>query len=58
MPVAVNCCCRPSGTLAFVGVTAILTSEAPVTVKSVEPETAPNVAVMVAVPAVNPEATP
>lgn len=50
VPVAVNCCGMPTGTLAVGGFMAIETSEAAVTVSTVEPEIVPEVALMVAVP--------
>ena len=50
MPVAVNCCVDPLGTDGFAGVTAIETNVGAVTVRVVEPEIVPDVAVMVAVP--------
>lgn len=50
MPAAVNCWVWPLGTLADCGVIAIETSDAAVTVRTVEPVTDPEVALMVAVP--------
>jgi len=50
VPVAVNCCVVPSGIDGIAGVTAIVTSTAGVTVKVVEPEIAPNVAVTLLLP--------
>src|SRR5438132_1440725 len=47
---AVNCWVWPLGTLADCGVIAIETSDAAVTVRTVEPVTDPEVALMVAVP--------
>ena len=47
---AVNCFVRPFATVGFAGVTLIDTKAALVTVRPVVPETAPLVAVMVAVP--------
>ena len=45
-----NCCFVPRTMLAFVGVTAMDTSFAAVTVRVVEPETLPSVAAMVVLP--------
>src|SRR5208282_2921767 len=50
VPVAVNCWVVPSVMLGLSGVTAIDTSEAAVTVNPPEPEIAPRVAVIVALP--------
>jgi hypothetical protein len=50
VPVAVNCCGMPTGTLAVGGLMAIETSVAAVTVSTVEPEIVPEVALMVVVP--------
>lgn len=50
VPVAVNCCIVPRGIVAVGGVSAIDTSVAAVTVSIVVPLTAPEVAVMLAVP--------
>ena len=50
MPTAVNCWVWPLGTLADCGVIAIETSDAAVMVRTVEPVTDPEVALMVAVP--------
>jgi hypothetical protein len=50
VPVAVNCWVVPSVMLGLNGVIAIDTSVAAVTVNPVEPETAPKLAVIVAVP--------
>ena len=46
VPTAANCCVRPFAMLGLVGVTAIDTSAAAVTFKVVEPDIAPNVAVI------------
>ncbi len=60
MPVAVNCWLAPMAIEEFDGVTVIETKVGVITVSSVEPLTAPQVAVMVddppATPAPNPEA--
>jgi hypothetical protein len=58
VPVAVNCCVRPLAIEALAGVTAIDCSVAAVTVSTVEPEIAPDVALMVDVPAEAPVAKP
>jgi hypothetical protein len=58
VPVAVNCCVVPNAILGFAGATAIEAREAAVTVKLVEPDTAPSVAVMVLVPTLELEASP
>src|SRR5262252_8300279 len=50
VPVAANCCGMPSGTLGMAGVTAIETSAAAVTVRFVEPDTLPEVAVTAVLP--------
>jgi len=50
VPVAVNCCVLPAGTDGFAGVTAIDDNVAAVTVKVVDPTTAPLVALIVDVP--------
>jgi hypothetical protein len=50
VPVAVNCCVRPLATDGFAGVTAIDCNVATVTVSTVEPEIAPEVALMDEVP--------
>jgi hypothetical protein len=50
VPVAANCRLVPFAMLGFAGITAMETSAAGVTVKTVEPETVPNVAVMVTAP--------
>ncbi len=51
VPVAVNCCVVPRAIAGLAGVTAIDTRAAAVTVSVVEPETEPEVAVMVVDPA-------
>ena len=51
VPVAVNCCAIPMEMFAFVGVTAMETTVADVTVRVAEPVTEPEVAVMDVVPA-------
>lgn len=58
MPVAVNCCVVPSGSVGSAGVTAIETSTAGVTVSVVEPLIVPEVAVTVVLPNVTLMATP
>lgn len=58
VPVAVNCCVNPAGTLGFAGVTAIEDSVAAVTVNGVEPETRPTVAVIVVEPTASVVASP
>ena len=58
VPVAVNCCVRPAGTLGFAGVTAIDCRAAAVTVNVVDPATFPDVAVIAVVPVPTPVATP
>jgi hypothetical protein len=58
VPVAVNCFVLPATTDGFTGVTAIETSVAALTVSVVEPETLPEVALIVVVPACNAEARP
>jgi hypothetical protein len=58
VPVAVNCCTVPSGIETLPGVTAIETRKALVTVKDAVPETLPDVAEMVVVPAVSAFANP
>ncbi len=55
---AVNCCVNPLGTAGFAGVTLIDAKAAAVTVRVVEPETLPDVALIVEVPAPAPEARP
>jgi hypothetical protein len=58
VPVAVNCCEIPNGMFGFAGVTAIKLITAAVTVKVVDPETVPEVAVMVLLPAASAFASP
>jgi len=58
VPVAVNCCKVPSGMSALTGVTLMEVRVALVTVRIALWETAPEVAVMVEVPGVNPIARP
>jgi len=58
VPVATKRCVRPICTVAAAGVTAIDVNVAAVTVKVAEPALAPEVAVIVAVPADTPVATP
>ena len=58
VPVAVNCRVVPSTTLGLAGVTAMETSVAAVTVSVVDPETPPDVAVIVVVPAATGVANP
>ena len=58
VPVAVNCCEIPSGMFGFAGVTAIELITAAVTVKVVDPETVPEVAVIVLLPAASVFASP
>ena len=58
VPVAVNCCVAPLAIDGFAGVTAIDCSVAAVTVSTVEPLTAPNVALIVLVPPPAPVARP
>jgi hypothetical protein len=58
VPVAVNCCVSPLATEGLAGVTAIDCSVAAVTVSTVEPEIAPDVALMVDGPAEAPVARP
>jgi hypothetical protein len=50
VPVAVNCCVPPGAIVKLAGVTAIETSVAAVTVRTVDPLTEPEVAVIVDVP--------
>jgi hypothetical protein len=50
VPVAVNCCFRPSGIEGVAGVTAIETSAGAVTASAVEPVTPPDTAVIVVAP--------
>jgi hypothetical protein len=56
VPVAVNCWVVPLAMLGLAGVIARATSDAPVTVRSVEPEVSPDVAVIVVLPAFFPYA--
>jgi hypothetical protein len=58
VPVATNCFVDPGATLGLIGVTAIDTRGAFVTVRSVLPETAPIVAAIVMVPTATPLAKP
>lgn len=58
VPVAVNCCVVPRGVLGSAGVTAMDTSVAGVTVKVLDPDTLPKVAVTVVLPTLVPLATP
>jgi hypothetical protein len=58
VPVAVNCCVRPLATDGFAGVTAMDCRVAAATVRVVEPETTPDVAVIVEVPTATPVAKP
>jgi hypothetical protein len=58
VPVAVNCWVVPPGTLGLAGVTAMEDKVAEVTIRVVPPETSPEVAVMIVVPAVRPLAKP
>src|ERR1700694_2761626 len=58
VPVAVNCCGVPFTTEGFAGVTAIETSDGPVTVSSVVPLTLPTVAVIVVGPGARVVAAP
>ncbi len=53
-----NCCLVPLAILGLAGVIAIETSEAGFTVNVVEPETLPDAAVMVVVPAATEAARP
>ena len=53
-----NCCVAPLAIDGFAGVTAIDCSAAAVTVSTVEPVTAPSVALIVLVPAATPVASP
>ncbi len=57
-PVAVNCWVVPSAMLGFAGVTLIETSDAPLTVNTVEPVAPFKAAVMVDVPPLTPVAKP
>lgn len=58
MPVAANCCMAPWRTVGFAGVTLIETRAGAVTVRTVEPATVPNLAVIVVVPTACPCAKP
>jgi hypothetical protein len=58
VPVAVNCCVDPLVIVGFAGLTAIDCRVAAVTVRRVEPLIAPDVAVMVLVPAAAAVANP
>ena len=58
VPVAVNCWVVPPGTLRLAGVTAMEDRAAEVTVRGVPPETFPEAAVMIVVPAVRAVAKP
>ncbi len=58
VPVAVNCRADPPGILGLAGVAVMRDRLADVTVRVVPPETSPKVAVMTAVPAVRPLASP
>ena len=58
MPVATNCWVVPNAMLGLVGVIASETSVAGVTVRVVEPDTLPEIAVIVVVPAPNEVANP
>lgn len=58
MPVAVNCLLVPAAMIGLTGSTAMERSLAEVTVKFVVPETPPEVAVIVVVPAEREEANP
>jgi hypothetical protein len=58
VPVAENCFVVPTAMLEFAGVTAIDTSVAAVTVSDAVPLTDPDVAVIVVVPALTPDASP
>lgn len=58
VPVAMNCFVIPSAMLGFVGVIAMDTRVALVTLNSVAPETLPNVAVIVLLPAATAVAVP
>ena len=58
MPVAVNCCLLPAATEAVVGVTAIETNTAAVTVNVADPLIVPDAALIVAVPCATPVANP
>jgi hypothetical protein len=58
VPVAVNCCVVPLRMLGFVGVTAMDTSVAEVTVSVVDPDLPPDIALIVVEPAVAEVASP
>jgi len=58
VPVAVNCCTVPSGMETLTGVTTIETRKALVTVSDAVPETLPEVAEMIVVPAASAFANP
>jgi hypothetical protein len=58
VPVAVNCCMPPTGTDGLEGVTVIETKVGVDTVSAADPATAPEVAVIVDVPAPTPVANP
>jgi hypothetical protein len=58
VPVAVNCCVAPSGSVGIAGVTAIDTNVAGVTVTVVEPLIVPEVAVMLVLATATPLTTP
>lgn len=58
VPVALNACCTPAGTVVDAGVTAIDLSVAAVTDSVAVPDTLPEAAVMVALPTLAPVATP
>jgi hypothetical protein len=58
VPVAVNCCVAPNGSVGIAGVTTIETKTAAVTVTVVEPLIVPEVAVTVVLPTAVPPAVP
>jgi hypothetical protein len=58
VPVAVNCCVAPDGSVGIAGVTTIETKTAGVTVTVVEPLIVPEVAVIVVLPTATPLAVP
>ena len=58
VPVAVNCRVLPAKVEGFAGVTEIDTSETVVTIKVVDPETLPNAALIVVLPAATAVARP
>jgi len=58
VPVAINCCVVPRAMFGFVGVTAMDTSVAEVTVKEVVPEMLPDAAVIVVCPVATEVASP